>query len=110
MDNLTVGSTNVVELTKLQDTKLKTLPIDAVVTVSLVDASNAPVTGAQNIAMAYEPAVPAAPPVPAIPAAYRGQIASTVALVAGLRYTEVITATQGGNTRLFNVPCLAVKG
>jgi hypothetical protein len=104
MENLVVGSTNVVELTKLKDTKTGAFPTDAVVTVSLFDATNAPVTGAQNISMPYEVASGAIPP------AYRGQIASTVALVSGARYTEKITATQGGNTRLFNVPCLAVDG
>lgn len=110
MEKLYIASTNVVELTKLTDKKLKTLPVDAVVSVSLFDAAGAPVTGAQNINMPYEAAVDAAPPVPAIPAGYRGQIASTVALVEAARYNEKITVTQGGNTRLFNVPCLAVQG
>jgi hypothetical protein len=110
LELLFVGSTNVIELSKLTDNKLKTLPIDAVVAVSVFDAVGAPVANAQNLAMAYEPVVAANPPIPAIPAAYRGQIPSTVALVAGQHYTEKITAVQGGNTRIFNVPCLAVAG
>jgi hypothetical protein len=110
LDLLVVGGTNVVELSKLTDTKLKTLPVDAVVTCSVFDASGAPVANAQNIAMAYEPAVPANPPTPAIPAAYRGQIVSTVALVVGQEYTEKILVTQGGNVRPFVKHCLAVEG
>lgn len=110
LELLVVGATNVVELTKLEDSKLKTRPINAVVTCSVFDAGGAPVTNAQNLAMAYEPAVPAAPPVPAIPDGYRGAIASTVALVVGQQYTERITVTQGGNTRVFVKHCLAVEG
>lgn len=110
LELLVVGGTNVVELTKLTDTKLKTFPIDAVVTCSVLDASGAAVANAQNLAMAYEPAVAASPPTPAIPAGYRGQIPSTVALVVGQSYTERIIATQGGNTRPFIKHCLAVEG
>lgn len=110
LEILVVGATNVVELSKLTDTKLKTFPVDAAVSCSVFDASGAPVANAQNIAMAYEAAVAANPPTPAIPAAYRGQILSTVALVVGQEYTERITVTQGGNTRPFVKHCLAVEG
>lgn len=110
LELLVVGATNEVELTKLHYKKTGVLPIDAVVTCSVFDSADVAVTGAQNIAMPYEAAVPAAPPLAAIPAGYRGPIASTVALVLGQRYTERITATHGGNVRPFVKHCLAVEG
>lgn len=110
LELLVVGGTNVVELTKLRDTKTGALPIDATVTCSVFDDAGAPVATAQNLAMPYEAPVAANPPLPAVPAGYRGQIPSTVALVVGQEYTERIIATQGGNTRPFVKHCLAVEG
>jgi hypothetical protein len=62
------------------------------------------VANAQNINMPYEAAVGS------ITEGYRGQIPANAALVSGQKYTERITATQGGNTRPFNVACIAVDG
>lgn len=94
---LKIGSTNVVELSQHKDAITQLLLANSVVTCDLVDKDGVAVAGAQGIAMAY-----AAGP----PPAYRGAIASTVALVAA-PYTANVTATNAGNVRKFPVYCVA---
>lgn len=98
---LAIGSDNDLELTKLKVRRTGVLPIDAVVTCSLLDSLGAPVTGAQNLAMPYVAASGS------IPAAYVGVVPSTVVLVPG-PYTARFTATTGGRVRRWDEACIAV--
>ena len=103
--SLTTGSTNLVELTGLQDTVTCSYPQDATVTAALAAPDTTPVTGADNLTLAY------VTPTTGAATLYRGAIPASVALVAGTIYTLTVTATDAsGNKRVFTVSCTAVKG
>lgn len=103
--SLVIGSTNLVELTGLQDTTNDSYPQDATVTAALAAPNGTPVTGAESITLAY------VTPTTGAATLYRGAIPASVALVAGWIYTLTVTAADtSGNTRVFNVQATAVKG
>lgn len=96
---LAANSTNVIELTRLEDTVTHVLPTTAVVTCTIKDVNDVPLAGATDVPMPYEPATANAP------AGYRARISSTVVLVPG-KYTAYITAVAGSRSRVFAVKCV----
>lgn len=97
--NYTIGSTNTVRLLEALDTDTGLSPSDWTVTLTAVlDASNAPITGAQNIAMPFVPAAPG------FPACYKGVVPSTASLVAGACTTRITATNPTGAVRRFDVP------
>jgi hypothetical protein len=103
--SLTVGSTNLVELTGLQDTTDGSYPVTATVVCDLLTPSGSVVTGAAALPMAYVAGTTGAG------TKYRGTIPASVALSVGTTYTERVTATDfSGNVRVFNSPQVAVAG
>jgi hypothetical protein len=102
--SLTVGSTNLVELTGLQDTVTGSYPTDATVTAQLLEPKGTPVVGAESITLGYVAGTSGAD------TTYRGAIPATVALGAKV-YTLVVTATDAsGNKRVFTVQATAQVG
>lgn len=103
--SLIVGSTNLVELTGLEDTVTGAYPVDATVAGVLAAPNGTPVPGAGTIALSY------VAPSTGASTLYRGVIPSTVVLVAGTIYTLTVTAADtSGNTRVFGVEATAVNG
>lgn len=100
---LLIGSTNVLELTALQDTVTGAYPTDAEVTASLALAGQ-PVTGAQGLPLAYVAGTTDEE------TTYRGELPATVALTPRV-YTLTITAADpSGNQRTFVIAASAVLG
>lgn len=103
--SLTIGSTNLVELTGLQDTTNNSYPGDATVAGVLTDPKGTAVTGADAIAMALVAGTSGADTI------YRGSIPASAPLVEGKVYNLTVTATDtSGNKRVFTASCTAVKG
>ena len=101
---LVIGSTNVLELTGLQDTTTGLYPVDATVTAQLQQPNGDPVTGATAVTLAY------VSPTTGATTRYRGVIPSTVALSPKV-YTLTVTASDtSGNVRLFVVSATAQQG
>lgn len=86
------GSTNLVELTGLQDTATDLYPTDATVTCAILTPAGVAVAGASALAMAYVGGTTGAD------TTYRGTVPSTVPLVVGKRYMRRITAVGSGGT------------
>lgn len=105
MQQLTLASTNLIELTGLQDAIDLSYPATATVVVDLLDAAGQGVAGATGIAMAFVAGTSGAS------SKYRGILPASVALVAGAHYTaRVSVTTAAGGARRFDVPCTALAG
>lgn len=103
MRPLYVGSTNLIELTGLQDTTDNSYPATATVVCDLFDAAGVLVAGASAVAMPFVAGTSGAS------SKYRGVIPAAVALVVAAYYTARVTATDaGGNVRIFPLPCRGV--
>jgi hypothetical protein len=91
------GSTNLVELTGLQDTATDLYPTDATVTCDIVSSNGITVAGAAALPMAYVDGTTGAE------TTYRGTVPATVPLIVGRRYMRRITAVAAGGagTRVF---------
>jgi hypothetical protein len=103
--SVTVGSTNDVWLTGLQDATDNSYPTNATVVCDYLTPAGALVTGANGIAMTYVPGTTGAG------TKYHGTAPATAAFSIGTTYTERVTATDpSGNVRVFNSPQVAVAG
>lgn len=97
---LRIGSTNLVELTGLQDTVTDAYPTDATVTATLSD-DGTPVTDAADLPCEYVSGTSGAS------TTYRGEIPATVSLSPKV-YTLTVTATDtNDNVRVFTVAATA---
>jgi hypothetical protein len=103
--SVTVGSTNDVWLTGLQDATDNSYPTNATVVCDYLTPAGALVTGASGLAMPYVAGTTGAG------TKYHGTIPASVVLSVGTTYTERVTATDfSGNVRVFNSPQVAVAG
>lgn len=102
---LIVGSTNTVSLKGLRDTETHLYLDDATVELTaILDSTDTPVAGTQNLPMPYISGVGRS-------ILYRGAIPHTAALVAGETYTRRITAVDDdGNVRVFDKVITAKAG
>lgn len=99
---LLVGSSNVVQLTGLRDALSGAYQNAATVTLTLKDAAGVEVTGETwPFTLAY---------IASSNGIYRGTLAAGIGIVAGRTYYGHITATQGGSTRFWKKPFLAMVG
>jgi hypothetical protein len=87
------NSTNNIVLRGFRDKNDGSYPVNAAVTMNLTDPSGTPVVDAQAVAMPYV-AGTSGPQTE-----YRGAVAHTVALVAGLYSAEVIASVAAGQRR-----------
>jgi hypothetical protein len=102
---LRIGSTNVARLQKLRDAVTGAWLANATVTCTLKDATDTPVSGAEDLAMPFT-----AGPTGAT-GEYRANLPPSLELAVDAIYALVLTAVaQDGSAREFRLPCIAVAG
>lgn len=99
---LLVGSSNTIEVRGLRDAISLSYQNAATVTITLKDAAGNNVSGETwPFTLSY---------VASSDGIYRGTLAAALGIVAGRTYYGHITATQGGSTRFWKKPFIAMVG
>jgi hypothetical protein len=99
---IVLESTNILDLKALKDEITNAYLEDATVTVSLYDASDVVVPGADTLSLAHVTGTSGSA------VTYRATLSASLALVAGSYTAKVIATAADGSKRTFPVPVTAV--